>query len=151
LFAGVLIQIITSITAVGASSADQHFQIIEFSLNQLGQPSGAPYVWEYDHFVRGTIQVYIFSGYHLTLNAIGITDPYTQLTILRIILGLLMFLVFNLLVFHYFGKGPRKTLLFVLLLMNFSWVLPYTRTLFCAEMMSSLLLFGTMLLYETKK
>jgi phosphatidylinositol glycan class B len=151
LFAGVLIQIITSITAVGASSADQHFQIIEFSLNQLGQPSGAPYVWEYDHFVRGTIQVYIFSGYHLTLNASGITDPYTQLTILRIILGLLMFLVFNLLVFHYFGKGPRKTLLFVLLLMNFSWVLPYTRTLFCAEMMSSLFFFGTLLLYETKK
>jgi len=151
LFAGLIIQIITSITAVGASSADQHFQIIEFSLNQLGQPSGAPYVWEYDHFVRGTIQVYLFSGYHLVLNAIGITDPYTQLTILRLILGLLMFAVFNLLAFHYFGNGNRETLLFVLLLMNFSWVLPYTRTLFCAEMMCSLFFFGTLLLYEVKK
>jgi GPI mannosyltransferase 3 len=75
------------------------------------------------------------------LNAIGITDPYTQLTILRLILGLLMFAVFNLLAFHYFGNAPRKTLLFVLLLMNFTWVLPYTRTLFCAEMMSSLFFF----------
>ena len=93
----------------------------------------------------------MFSGYHLTLNAIGITDPYTQLTILRILLGLLMFIVFNLLAFHYFGNGPRKTFLFVLLLMNFSWVLPYTRTLFCAEMMSSVFFFGTLLLYETKK
>ena len=62
-----------------------------------------------------------------------------------------MFFTFNMLAFHYFGNGPRKTLLFVLLLMNFSWVLPYTRTLFCAEMMSSLFFFGTLLLYELKK
>jgi len=117
----------------------------------LGKPSGAPYVWEYDHFVRSTIQVYIFSGYHLLLNAIGITDPYTQLTILRVILGIIMFVVFNLLAFHYFKNASRKLLIFVLLFMNFSWVLPYTRTLFCAEMMSSLFFFGTLLLYEAKK
>lgn len=146
-----ILQIITSVTAIGTSSADQHFQIIEFSLNQLGKPSGAPYVWEYDHFVRTTLQVYLFSGYHLLLNAIGITDPYTQLTILRIILGLVMFAVFNLLAFHYFRNASRKVLLFVLLLINFSWVLPYTRTLFSAEMMSSLFFFGTLLLYESKK
>lgn len=151
MFAGLVIQFITSVTAVGASSADQHFQIIEFSLNQLGQPSGAPYVWEYDHFVRSTIQVYLFSGFHLFLNAVGITDPYTQLTILRVILGVLMFVVFNLIVFHYFRNASRKILIFVLLLMNFSWVLPYTRTLFSAEMMSSLFFFGTLLLYESKK
>ena len=118
LFAGLVLQIITSITAIGASSADQHFQIIEFSLNQLGQPSGAPYVWEYDHFVRSTIQVYLFSGFHLFLNAISITDPYTQLTILRVLLGVLMFVVFNLLVFHYFRNASRRILIFVLLLMG---------------------------------
>ena len=93
----------------------------------------------------------MFSGYHVLLNAIGITDPYTQLTILRIILGLVMFAVFNLLAFHYFLNASRKVLLFVLLLMNFSWVLPYTRTLFSAEMMSSLFFYGTLLLYESKK
>lgn len=142
---------ITSITAIGTSSADQHFQIIEFSLNQLGQPSGAPYVWEYENFVRGTIQVYLFSGFHLTLNAIGITDPYTQLTVLRILLGIAMFIVFNLLAIHYFKNASQKIFLVVLLLMNFSWSLPYTRTLFCGEMMSSLFFFGTLLLYEKTK
>ncbi|HUQ66867.1 MAG TPA: hypothetical protein VM101_11965, partial [Flavitalea sp.] len=141
----------TSYTATGASSADQHFQIIEFSLNQLGKPSGAPYVWEYDHFVRATLQVYLFSGYYLLLSSIGISDPYTQLTILRIVLGLAMFVVFNFLAFHYFINSSRKVLIFVLLLINFSWVLPYTRTLFSAEMMSSLFFFGTLLLYESKK
>jgi phosphatidylinositol glycan class B len=151
LLAGLLIQIITSITAVGTSSADQHFQVIEFSLNQLGQPSGAPYVWEFDHFVRPTLQVYLFSGYHIALNTIGITDPYTQLTILRILLGLVMFTIFNLLAFHYFKNADRKILLFVLLLTNFSWSLPYTRTLFCSEMMSSLFFFGTLLIYDRNK
>lgn len=142
---------ITSITAIGTSSADQHFQVIEFSLHQLGQPSGAPYVWEYDHFVRGTLQVYLFSGYHLTMNAIGIADPYIQLTILRILLGLAMFAVFNLLAIHYFKNAQAKVFLAVLVLMNFSWSLPYTRTLFCGEMMSSLFFFGGLLVYEQWK
>lgn len=142
---------ITSITAIGTSSADQHFQIIEFSLNQLGQPSGAPYVWEYENFVRGTIQVYLFSGFHLALNAIGVTDPYLQLTILRILLGIGMFVVFNLLAIHYFRNAAQKIFLVVMVLMNFSWSLPYTRTLFCGEMMSSLFFFGTLLLYEKTK
>ncbi len=151
LFGGLFIQIITAITAIGTSSADQHFQIIEFSLYQLGQPSGATYVWEIENFVRPTLQVYLFSGYHLTCNFIGITDPYAQLTILRIFLGTGMFVVFNLLAFHYFHNEKRSRFIFVLLLLNFSWVLPYTRTLYCSEMMSSLFFFGTVLIYERKK
>jgi hypothetical protein len=82
LFAGLMIQVLTSITAIGVSSADQHFQIVEFSMHQLGKPSGASYVWEFDHFVRPTLQVYLFSAYHMACNGIGITDPYQQLTIL---------------------------------------------------------------------
>jgi phosphatidylinositol glycan class B len=35
--------------------------------------------------------------------------------------------------------------------MNFSWMLPYTRTLFNSEIVSSLFLFGTFFLYEIKK
>lgn len=151
LIAGLAIQVITSITAIGTSSADQHFQIIEFSLYQLGKPSGATYVWEIDHFVRPTLQVYLFSGYHLVLNKIGLTDPYQQLTILRVLLGMIMYVVFNLMAFFYFKNGPRNILLFVLLLLNFSWTLPYTRTLYASEMMSSLFFFGTLLLYESRK
>ena len=151
LFGGLFIQLITAFTAIGTSSADQHFQIIEFSLHQLGQPSGATYVWEIDNFVRPTIQVYLFSGFHLALNYIGIDDPYTQLTILRILLGVIMFVVFNLLALHYFRNEAKRILICVLLLMNFSWVLPYTRTLYCSEMVSSLFFFGTLLLYDIKK
>jgi phosphatidylinositol glycan class B len=151
LLAGLIIQIATSITAIGTSSADQHFQIIEFSMHQLGKPSGAGYTWEMQHFVRQTLQVYIFSGYHLLCNGIGISDPYAQLTILRVLLGVSMFVVFNLLAMHYFRNQSRQLLFYVLLLMNFSWSLPYMRTLFSSEMVSSLFFFGTLLLYEAKK
>jgi phosphatidylinositol glycan class B len=51
---------------------------------------------------------------------------------------------------HYF-RDQKRTLMYVLLLVNFSWALPYSRTLFSSEMMSSLFFFGTLLLYEYKK
>jgi GPI mannosyltransferase 3 len=151
LLGGLIIQIITAITAIGASSADQHFQIIEFSLHQLGQASGATHVWEIDNFVRPTLQVYIFSGYHRACNFLQITDPYTQLTMLRVLLGLSMFAVFNSMALYYFRNEPKRILFYVLLLMNFSWVLPYTRTLYCSEMVSSLFFFGTFFLYDVYK
>lgn len=149
--AGFIIQVITSLVQIGVSSADQHFQIVEFSMYQLGKPNGAVQVWEINNFVRPTLQVYLFSGYHLLCNLFRITDPYTQLTILRVILGIVMFVVFNLMAFHYFRKAAGNTLLYVLILLNFTWVLPYTRTLFSSEMMSSLFFFGTLLLYDYYK
>ena len=151
LLGGLIIQLATSITAIGTSSADQHFQIIVFSMHQLNEPSGAAYVWEMQHFVRPTLQVHIFSVYHLACNFIGLHDPYAQLTLLRILLGLGMFAVFNLLAIHYFKKERPQILFYVLLLVNFSWCLPYTRTLFSSEMVSSVFFFGTLLLYEKKK
>jgi phosphatidylinositol glycan class B len=132
------------------SSADQHFQIVEFSLFQLGKPNGAVTVWEIEHFVRPTLQVYLFSGFYLVCNVLSITDPYVQLTILRVILGVSMFAVFNLIALYYF-RNDRKILFYVLLLLNFSWVLPYTRTLYCSEIVSSMFFFGTLLLYERYK
>lgn len=151
LLGGLIIQLITCITAVGTSSADQHFQIIEFSLYQLGKPNGATAVWEITHFVRPTLQVYLFSGYHVASLALGLTDPYVQLTILRIVLGLSMFLVFNLIGLYYFKNSSRKILYAVVALINFSWALPYTRTLYCSEMVSSVVFFGTLALYNYRK
>ena len=62
-----------------------------------------------------------------------------------------MLTVFNLLSLYYFKNEKPKVLYSVLLIMNFSWMLPYTRTLFNSEIASSLFLFGTFFLYEVKK
>ncbi len=148
---GLIIQLITCITATGFYHPDQHFSIVEFSSWQLGKESGVNYVWEFTHFVRPTLQIHLFSAYYKFCAFFGIFDPYVQLMILRIILGLTMFTLFNLISFHYFKNEKRKVLYSVLLILNFSWILPYTRTLFNSEIVSSLFFFGTFFLYELKK
>src|ERR1700759_3228872 len=116
LLASVIVQIIMCMTAVGIYHPDQHFQIIEFSSAQLHKPFG--YVWEYDAHIRPTIQVYFFSGYRIFMGWLSIHDPFLQMTILQILFGLALFLLYNAMVFFYFLEGGRRTLYWVLFILN---------------------------------
>lgn len=151
LLLGALVQLVICITAIGIYHPDQHFQIIEFSSHQLHKASAATDVWEYSAQIRSTIQVYLFSAYYEVCTWIGIHDPYVQLEVLRIVFGLGLFVFFNGITLYYFRNEERRYVYIVLLLLNFTWILPYTRTLFSSEMLSSVLFFGTLLLYETGK
>ena len=131
-----LIQILFCITAVGFYHPDQHFQIVEFSSYQLGEKSGVAGIWELSSKIRPTLQVYIFSAFIKACRLFNIHDAYLQLTILRIIFGIIAFAVFNLICIYYFKK-QKKVLYWVLLMLNLSWILPYTRTMFSSEMGSS--------------
>ncbi len=145
-----MVQLLFCITAVGFLHPDQHFQIIEFSCYQLGEPSGAGNVWELKSEIRPTLQVYFFSAFIKACRLLSITDAYQQLTILRIICGLLTFGLFNAVGFYYF-KNERRSLYVVLLLISFSWTLPYIRTFYSSEIASSVVFFGALLLYEITK
>ncbi|HLG39422.1 MAG TPA: hypothetical protein VI461_07125, partial [Chitinophagaceae bacterium] len=100
---------------------------------------------------RPTIQIYLFTAWHSVMQFLNITNPYTELTILRIILGLLMYITFNAIAIYYFKNGTRKILYGVLLILNFSWFLPYAKVQFSSEIVSALFFFGTALLYDVKK
>ncbi|HEV2479755.1 MAG TPA: hypothetical protein VGS79_08815 [Puia sp.] len=151
LLAGVLVQVIICISAIGIYHPDQHFQLIEFSMHQLHQPSAASDVWEYSAQIRSTLQVYVFSAYYEVCTWIGIHDPYVQLEVLRIIFGLALFVFFNAITLYYVRSEDRRYVYLTLLMLNFSWILPYTRTLFSSEMLSSVLFFGALWLYETSR
>jgi phosphatidylinositol glycan class B len=148
---GFLVQIIFSITSVGYHFPDQHFQIIEFSSAQSGEPSGAPFVWEWENHVRPTIQIYLFTAFHKVLTLFGIHSPFTETLILRIIVGISMFLLFNLFTFVFLKDENKKIINIALIILNFSWFLPYLRTQYSAEMVSSFLFFGTVMWYYWKK
>ena len=151
LFAGLIIQLLFSITATGFYHPDQHFQIIEFSSFQTGEPNSFASVWEAENHIRPTLQVYLFSAWHWLINGIGIHNAYLELTLLRVLLGLFIFAVFNIIALQYF-KNEKKIILYcVLLLLNFSWMLPYTKTLFSSEILSSLFFFGPACWYEYKR
>lgn len=151
LSAGVLVQVIICITAIGIYHPDQHFQLIEFSMHQLHQPSAASDVWEFSAQLRSTLQVYLFSAYYELCTVLGIHDPYVQLEVLRIIFGLALFVFFNAITLYYVRSEDPRYVYLTLLVLNFSWILPYTRTLFSSEMLSSVLFFGALFLYETGK
>ncbi|GAB3549880.1 glycosyltransferase family protein [Spirosoma fluminis] len=146
----VLVQLLFCLTQVGYLHPDQHFQLIEFSSWQLGEPSGATSVWELNSHIRPTLQVYLFSGFVKLCRFCYVYDAYTQLTIVRILTGLFSFTLFNALALYYF-KSDKKLLYLVLLLLNVSWSLPYVRTLFSSELASSIAFFGGIFLYETRK
>jgi phosphatidylinositol glycan class B len=148
LLASLIVQVIMCVSAIGIYHPDQHFQIVEFSSAQLHKPFG--YVWEYDALIRPSIQVYVFSGYRILCGWLGMHDPFLQMTILQLLFGLALFVLFNALVLWYFGRGDRRILYWVLFILNFSWWIPYTRTLFSSEMLSALLFFGAVLLYILK-
>lgn len=147
LIAGFIIQLIFCITAVGYFHPDQHFQIIEFSSFQLNKTNAASTVWELEKSIRPTIQVYIFSGFRILCEFININDPFKQQTILRFIQGISLFLFLNYTAFLYFKK-ELKTLITVLLLINFTWILPYTRTIFSSEMFSVLFFFPAIVFFH---
>ena len=149
LLASLIVQVIVCLTAIGIYHPDQHFQIIEFSSAQLHKPFG--YVWEYDAHIRPTLQVYIFTGYRLLCGWVGITDPFTQMELLQVVVGLALFVLYNAFALWYFKDGPRRTLYWVVFILNFSWWIPYTRTLFSSEMLSSLLFFGGVFIYITRR
>jgi phosphatidylinositol glycan class B len=147
LFASLLVQIVICWTSVGIYHPDQYFQIIEFSSWQLHRPSAVGQVWEFAAHLRPTLQVYLFSGYSSLCGVLGLHDPYLQLGLLRMLFGLTLFALFNGMALYYFQRD-RRVLFFVLLILNFSWILPYTRTLFSSEMLSSFLFFGAVFLYH---
>jgi len=148
LLTGLIIQVITCITAVGGSSFDQHFSIIEFSSYQLNTENAADYAIELEKMLRPTLQVYLFSGFIKCCHALHIYDPMTQLTILRVLLGILMLAVFNGIAVYYFRGDKKNILFYVLLILNFSWIFPYTRTLYSSEMMSGLVFFAALAIYQ---
>ena len=145
---GLIIQIIFCITGVGYFHPDQHFQILEFSSLQLQQHNAANSVWELESNIRPTIQVYLFSGYRILIENFGVVNPFSQLLILRLIQGLLFWYLLNYIAFFYNKHTSYKNLIVTLLIINFSWFLPYSRTVFSSELTSVLFFLFAIFLYH---
>lgn len=105
---GLIIQVIFCITAVGSFHSDQHFQIIEFSSFQLKEANATENLWEKAYNIRPTFQVYAFSFYQLCCRLFFIDNPFHQLTVLRIIQGVIFFITFNLIAFFYCSKKQKR-------------------------------------------
>ncbi len=148
---GFIVQIVFCITSVGYFHPDQHFQIIEFSSLQLHKENAATTVWELESNIRPTLQVYLFSGFRIICERLSILNPFNQLLILRLIQGFLFWFFLNYISFFYNKLSSKKNLILTLLIINFSWFLPYSRTLFSSEVTAALVFFPALFWYHKLK
>jgi len=124
LSAALIVQVIFCLSAIGIYHPDQYFQIIEFSSYQLHRPSAVHNVWEFAAHLRATLQVYLFSAWYELCVWVGMTDPYLQLEVLRLLFGLVLFVFFNGLTLSWFKGERRKILYCVLFILTFPGYYP---------------------------
>jgi phosphatidylinositol glycan class B len=148
LFAAFVIQIISALNAIGYWHPDQHHSVLEFATYKLGITPAELMAREFPEQVRQTIQVYVFLGFYKAMQLLHLDDPYTAHTILRVITSLLSFMLFNYIILSTFRNDRRLTLYTLLIIANFSWSLPYIRTLFNSESFGGLAYFSAILLYK---
>ena len=147
-----ILHLITSIYSVGFHHLDEHYQILEFANYKLGnnQPSDLP--WEFEAKLRPAIQPAIAFIIIKASQTIGITDPFTQAIIMRILSSMLSLLSVVLLIYVFKNEIKSDKLLeWFLYLSFFLWFAVYAQVRFSSEGWSGSLFFiGFALLYYFK-
>lgn len=133
-----LVYLITAINSNGYHHPDEHFQIIEFAGLKAGWNTAADLTWEYDSNLRPSLQPMIALAIIKLCDVAGITNPYDQSMIMRIITG-----IGSLLCIGYFIRcfskiiQPRFKNIFIFL-SYFLWFLPAINVRFSSETLSGL-------------
>ncbi|MEW6184635.1 MAG: hypothetical protein AB1585_02715 [Thermodesulfobacteriota bacterium] len=148
LLSGLIIQFISALYATGYWHPDQQHSIIEFATYKMGITPANLMAQELKEQVRPTLQVYLFLGYFKAMQFLHLGDPYQAHTFLRILTSLLNFILFHYILLRIFSQDRKQTLILLLLISNFSWSLPYLRTLFTSENLGGLAFFSAVLLYQ---
>jgi len=151
LLTALIVHIIQAVQAIGYFHPDQHFSIIEFGSYKLGLTSADQMAWEFPNKARTTIQVYLFLGFYHIMDLLSLGDAYTSLKILRVIVVLLNFVLFNYIIIKEFKNNNQTLLIIILLVGNFSWFFPYYRTLYNSENFGAIVYFGSLLLLQHYK
>ncbi|NQX99909.1 MAG: hypothetical protein HRT70_02040 [Flavobacteriaceae bacterium] len=99
------VYLFTAYHSVGFYHADEHYQILEFANMRLGNSPADELPWEYKKQIRPVVQVSIAMIVIGFLEQISITNPYTQVLILRV------FTVFIVLLISSFFIGKTRHLM----------------------------------------
>ncbi len=129
---------VTAYRSNGYYQADEQYQIIEFAGLKLNTHVPDDLSWEYDEKIRSAIQPAFCFLFFKSLNAIGFTDPYDQMFLLRLLTGLVA-----LLIIRYFIKvsSPLLKEKFIqpyIFLSYFLWFLPLINVRYSSETLAGL-------------
>lgn len=130
----VLLFLTAAVFSVGYHHFDEHFQILEFAALKLGMTEASNLPWEYHKQIRPSIQPAIVVFFHSLFDALGIDNPFTISTFLRILSAILSFIGVHLLYRAYRREIEdvvlRKWFLFLSFLL---WFAVYNNVRFSSE------------------
>lgn len=131
---------LTAIRSSGFYHADEHFQIIEFAQSKLGNTQKQYLAWEFNAHIRPAFQPFLAYLFFSTVETVGISDPYLQTMVLRLLMTSFALIVL-VLFFQASKKWIDKSLHNIYLLATFFlWFLPFLSARFSSESLSGLLM-----------
>lgn len=135
LIAGALLLHLAAVLfSVGYYHPDEHYQILEFAGYKLGKTDPSQLVADYDHASRSAFQPAIAWAVATGASAIGISDPFVHVTLLRLLSAVLSFLCIAALAGAVFWQADdRGGLRLFLLLSFFLWFMPILHVRFSGE------------------
>ncbi len=86
-----VLHILAAFLSKGYHQPDEYFQIIEFARHKLLGTSGDELAWEFGARIRPWLQPMVCAGIIKTLGVVGLTNPFYQTLVLRIVASALGF------------------------------------------------------------
>lgn len=138
----IFVYVVTAIFSLGYHNADEHFQIVEFALYKMGINQPETLAWEFAAQLRPGFQPFLAFLFLKTFQVFGITDPFTQMSIIRLCIGQFCLVVSLLglkaLLPSIKEEGLLQPYIFLTPLL---WFMPYLSVRFSSENLSGILFF----------
>jgi phosphatidylinositol glycan class B len=87
---GLLLIVVAAVRSEGPYRADEHFQTIEFASFKLGRTPAEALPWEFRARLRSWLQPGLYVVLARAAGAVGVSDPFRQALVFRLVSGLLM-------------------------------------------------------------
>jgi len=134
-YAALIVFLLTAIFSIGHHHSDEYFQIIEFAQYKLGHIDASFLPWEFHEKMRPSIQPWMAYISIKSLNYLNVTNPFTIITIIRIISAIFLWLVItklNKLIAKKYFPDKRWSHLFYLST-YLLWFVPFLSVRFSSE------------------
>jgi phosphatidylinositol glycan class B len=90
---GLVVQLVAAWFSVGYNHYDEHFQVLEFCNYKLGLSPASALPWEFATQCRSALQPFIAYCFCKALDAFGLYNPFHVAFLLRLMMGILTWLV----------------------------------------------------------
>lgn len=138
---GLLIHVLCAWFSCGVHHYDEHYQILEFANLKMGGTTSDLLPWEFQEKIRPTLQPWMAFAVMKSLQFIGVINPFAVTFILRLLIGLLAWLISCKMILLFIGKmKDRRAIRLFILMSFFLWFVPYINVRFSSENLSAILL-----------